>query len=155
VNHSQSQQNDASSSGAAQATSTDHQPTPAANDDDDNPPPPESPPLPTKHTAVTPGPRAARLQALFASTLKHTLDKISRDNFAACFPTIATRAPGTLEFVQRQMVERLGAQCNVSLLLLFFFTACCVVEYRRCEFPVISGLGDAERARFGPDFLML
>ncbi|KAK3368068.1 Nnf1-domain-containing protein [Podospora didyma] len=73
---------------------------------------PDSPPLPGKHTAVTPGPRANRLQDLFASTLKHTLDKISRDNFVACYPTIAVRAPGTLEFVQRQMVERLGAQCN-------------------------------------------
>ncbi|KAK3313528.1 Nnf1-domain-containing protein [Apodospora peruviana] len=72
----------------------------------------ESPPLPEKHLAVTPGPRATRLQELFASTLKHTLDKINRDNFAACYPTVATRAPGTLEFVQRQMVGRLGTQCD-------------------------------------------
>ncbi|KAJ4304182.1 hypothetical protein N0V88_001794 [Collariella sp. IMI 366227] len=57
---------------------------------------------------MVPGPRAARLQTLFASTAKHTLDKISKDNFGACFPTVAAKAPGTLEFVQRQMVERLG-----------------------------------------------
>ncbi|KAK4123376.1 Nnf1-domain-containing protein [Parathielavia appendiculata] len=59
-----------------------------------------------------PGPRAARLQALFASTAKHTLDKINKDNFAACFPTVAAKAPHTLEFVQRQMVERLGGLWN-------------------------------------------
>ncbi|KAK0621451.1 hypothetical protein B0T17DRAFT_508800 [Bombardia bombarda] len=73
---------------------------------------PDSPPLPAKHTAVTPGPRAARLQQLFSSTLKHTLDKINRDNFASCFPTIATNASGTLEFVQGQMVERIATMCN-------------------------------------------
>ncbi|KAL1843695.1 hypothetical protein VTJ49DRAFT_395 [Mycothermus thermophilus] len=61
---------------------------------------------------IIPGPRASRLQKLFATTAKHTLDKISRDNFAACFPTVAHRAPGTLEFVQRQMVERLGGLWN-------------------------------------------
>ncbi|KAK3333092.1 Nnf1-domain-containing protein [Cercophora scortea] len=77
-----------------------------------DPDPPESPPLPSKHTAATPGPRAVRFHDVFSSTLKHTLDKINRANFAACYPTIAARAPGTLEFVQRQMVERLGAQCN-------------------------------------------
>ncbi|KAK4252080.1 Nnf1-domain-containing protein [Corynascus novoguineensis] len=59
-----------------------------------------------------PGPRAARLQALFATTAKHTLDKINKDNFGACFPTISQKAPGTLEFVQRQMVERLGSLWN-------------------------------------------
>ncbi|KAH6636279.1 Nnf1-domain-containing protein [Chaetomium tenue] len=59
-----------------------------------------------------PGPRAARLQALFASTAKHTLDKINKENFGACFPTISDKAPGTLEFVQRQMVERLGGLWN-------------------------------------------
>ncbi|KAK3302380.1 Nnf1-domain-containing protein [Chaetomium strumarium] len=74
---------------------------------DPDPPPPQDTAAP-----ITPGPRAARLQALFASTAKHTLDKINRDNFAACFPTIAARAPGTLEFVQRQMVERLGGLWN-------------------------------------------
>ncbi|AEO57966.1 hypothetical protein MYCTH_2126987 [Thermothelomyces thermophilus ATCC 42464] len=70
------------------------------------PPPPPPPPVP--------GPRAARLQALFATTAKHTLDKINKDNFGACFPTISQKAPGTLEFVQRQMVERLGSLWNVT-----------------------------------------
>lgn len=67
---------------------------------------------------MIPGPRASRLQALFAQTGKHTLDKINKDNFASCFPTIAAKAPGTLEFVQRQMVERLGGLWNVRSLFL-------------------------------------
>ncbi|KAK0722803.1 Nnf1-domain-containing protein, partial [Lasiosphaeria miniovina] len=84
----------------------------AGNNGDNDNEAPDSPPLPAKHRPATPGPRAARLQALFAATLTHTLDKISYANFAACYPTVAARAPGTLEFVQRQMVERLGAQCK-------------------------------------------
>jgi kinetochore protein NNF1 len=77
---------------------------------------PESTPAPENLVPLIPGPRASRLQALFASTAKHTLDKINKDNFASCFPTIATKAPGTLEFVQRQMVERLGGLWNVRFL---------------------------------------
>ncbi|KAK0753334.1 Nnf1-domain-containing protein [Schizothecium vesticola] len=75
----------------------------------------ESPPLPPVPVpaVVVPGPRAARLQQLFASTLHHTLDKVVRGgNFGACFPTVAARAPGTLEFVQRQMVDRLRGLCE-------------------------------------------
>ena len=83
----------------------------------------DSPPLPPKHTPATPGPRAARLQQLFATTLRHTLDKVSRDNFGACFPTVAARAPGTLEFVQRQMVERLRGLCEVFPLPFILYLA--------------------------------
>ncbi len=78
-------------------------------------PTPASPPLPSKHTAATPGPRATRLQEVFASSLKHTLDKISWANFAACYPTIATHAPGTLQAVQQQMVRLLGEKSSVRL----------------------------------------
>jgi kinetochore protein NNF1 len=78
--------------------------------------PPASPPLPARHTAVTPGPRATRLQELFASSLTHTLAKISWENFASCYPTIAANAPGTLKAVQRQMVDRLEELCKVSIL---------------------------------------
>lgn len=84
-------------------------------DDNDDDAPPASPPLPSKHTAVTPGPRAARLQDVFADRLRRTLDRVSWPNFAACYPTMAANAPATLQFVQRQMVERLGAQCQVRL----------------------------------------
>lgn len=69
---------------------------------------------------ITPGVRAGRFQQLFASVVARTLDKIDRDNFAACFPTIRERAPGTLEFVQRQMVERLGGLWNVRREFFFF-----------------------------------
>ncbi|KAI0023162.1 Nnf1-domain-containing protein [Xylariomycetidae sp. FL0641] len=73
---------------------------------------PASPPLPARHTAQTPGPRASKFQAILAKTLKHTLDKIDWDNFAACYPTVAAKAPGTLRAVQKQMVDRLGALCQ-------------------------------------------
>ncbi|KAK1826266.1 Nnf1-domain-containing protein [Podospora conica] len=91
------------------------QPTPQPQSEADGDGDPESPPLPPKPVpaVVVPGPRAARLQQLFASTLQHTLDKVVRGgNFGACFPTVAARAPGTLEFVQRQMMDRLKGLCE-------------------------------------------
>lgn len=98
------------------------QPTPQPQSDPDADP--DSPPLPPAPVpaVVVPGPRAARLQQLFASTLHHTLDKVVRGgNFGACFPTVAARAPGTLEFVQRQMVDRLRGLCEVCFFLIPFF----------------------------------
>ncbi|KAI1212186.1 Nnf1-domain-containing protein [Annulohypoxylon truncatum] len=71
-----------------------------------------SPPLPARHTPLTPGPRASRFQQVLDSSLSHTLAKISWDNFAACYPTIAAQAPGVLRAVQKQMVDRLGALCK-------------------------------------------
>lgn len=71
-----------------------------------------SPPLPARHTATTPGPRAQRLQDMFGAALAHTLAKISPDNFAACYPTVAARAPHVLRQVQRGMVDRLGQLCE-------------------------------------------
>ncbi|KAI1478987.1 hypothetical protein K445DRAFT_315649 [Daldinia sp. EC12] len=71
-----------------------------------------SPPLPARHTALTPGPRASRFQEVLDSSLSHTLSKISWDNFAACYPTIAAQAPAVLRAVQKQMVDRLGALCK-------------------------------------------
>lgn len=71
-----------------------------------------SPPLPARHTATTPGPRAQRLQEMFDAALGHTLAKISPDNFAACYPTVAARAPHVLRQVQRGMVDRLGQLCE-------------------------------------------
>ncbi|KAI9166668.1 Kinetochore-associated protein NNF1 [Paramyrothecium foliicola] len=67
-----------------------------------------SPPLPERHTPVTPGPRAARLQQLYAQSLKHTLAKLGWDNFAGCYPTVARRAEPVLRQVQAQMVDKLG-----------------------------------------------
>jgi hypothetical protein len=77
--------------------------------------PPASPPLPQRHTPLTPGPRASMFQDMLNSTLSHTLGKVNYDNFAACYPTIATRAPSTLKAVQKQMVERLGTLCKVCI----------------------------------------
>lgn len=73
---------------------------------------PLSPPLPSRPTAVTPGPRAQRLQEMFDAALRHTLAKISPDNFASCYPTVALRAPHVLRQVQRGMVDRLGQLCG-------------------------------------------
>ena len=75
--------------------------------------PPASPPLPQRHTAVSPGPRAARLQELYARSLKKTLGKIGWDNVAGCYPTVAKRAEGVLRQVQGQMVDKLGEKCEV------------------------------------------
>lgn len=76
---------------------------------------PASPPLPARPTATTPGPRAQRFQEMFDRTLTHTLAKISPENFAACYPTIASRAPHVLRQVQRGMVDRLAQLCNQEL----------------------------------------
>ncbi|EFQ24984.1 hypothetical protein CGRA01v4_06731 [Colletotrichum graminicola] len=74
--------------------------------------PPGSPPLPQKHTPVTPGPRATRFTQLYDLALQRTLQKVSYDNFASCFPTIAVHAPNTLRNVQKQMVDYLEERCN-------------------------------------------
>lgn len=73
---------------------------------------PASPPLPSRHTAATPGPRAQRFQEMFGLALDHTLTKISPDNFASCYPTVASQAPAVLGQVQRAMVDRFADLCN-------------------------------------------
>lgn len=73
---------------------------------------PASPPLPSRHTAATPGPRAQRFQEMFGLALNHTLTKISPENFASCYPTVAAQAPGVLGQVQRSMVDRFADLCN-------------------------------------------
>ncbi|KAI5863232.1 Nnf1-domain-containing protein [Durotheca rogersii] len=76
------------------------------------PPPPPSPPLPPRPAALAPGPRAARFRQVLDSSLAATLARVGWDNFAACYPTVAARAPAVLRAVQRQMVERLGQLCQ-------------------------------------------
>ncbi|KAH8909494.1 hypothetical protein BR93DRAFT_393556 [Coniochaeta sp. PMI_546] len=66
---------------------------------------PPSPPLPQKPVPAAPGPRASRLQEVFADRLKHTLAKLSYPNIAACYPTIAAQHPPTLRSIQSQMVS--------------------------------------------------
>ena len=74
---------------------------------------PASPPLPQRHTAVTPGPRASRLHEVHAQALRHMLGKVGWENFAGCFPVASKRAEGVLKQVQGQMVEKLGEKCEV------------------------------------------
>lgn len=75
---------------------------------------PQSPPLPTPHKPVAPGPRAARLQLLFDQSLAHMLGKISWENLEGCYPTIAAGAPQMLKGVRKTMVERLEGMCKVG-----------------------------------------
>ncbi|KAK9417129.1 putative Nnf1-domain-containing protein [Seiridium unicorne] len=121
---------------------------------------PASPPLPAKHTPVAPGPRAARFQKVLDDSLSHTLGKISWENFASCFPTIAAQAPGTLRAVQRQMVDRLGSLCrkefesivqnrNVVAKLNELESLVSQAEQRRDE----AGLADADEAPVPPHLL--
>lgn len=72
---------------------------------------------------VVPGPRASRLQELYAQSLKRTLGKLKWDNFAACYPTVASRAEPVLKQVQAQMVEKLGEKCEVRSFLFSFFSS--------------------------------
>ncbi|KAK2732058.1 mind kinetochore complex component [Colletotrichum kahawae] len=74
--------------------------------------PPASPPLPQKHTAVTPGVRAGYFIKTYNRALQKTLETVRYDNFASCFPTIAAHAPNTLRNVQKQMVDYLEERCN-------------------------------------------
>lgn len=76
---------------------------------------PPSPPLPQKHTPVTPGPRATRFVDTYHGALQRALGRVNYDNFAACFPTIATYAPNALRNVQKQMVDYLDERCAVRL----------------------------------------
>ncbi|KAG6365127.1 hypothetical protein INS49_006734 [Diaporthe citri] len=85
---------------------------PQSSPDGAEPGAPASPPLPSRHTAATPGPRAQRFQEMFGLALNHTLTKISPENFASCYPTVAAQAPGVLGQVQRAMVDRFADLCN-------------------------------------------
>lgn len=49
---------------------------------------------------------------MFDLALTHTLARISPDNFAACYPTVARRAPHVLRQVQRGLVDRLAQLCR-------------------------------------------
>jgi len=73
---------------------------------------PTSPPLPPKPTPLAPGPRAARLQEVFADRLQHTLAKLSYQNVAACYPTIAARSPAILKMIQGQVVSVMEAKAR-------------------------------------------
>ncbi|KAH6606768.1 hypothetical protein Trco_005921, partial [Trichoderma cornu-damae] len=88
----------------------DETPAQASRDAQAEPQPSASPPPP--QPPVLPGPRAARLQELYAQSLRRTLGKLKWDNFAACYPTVAKKAEPVLKQVQAQMVEKLGDKCE-------------------------------------------
>ncbi|KUI60541.1 Kinetochore-associated protein NNF1 [Cytospora mali] len=48
---------------------------------------------------------------MFDLALSRTLTKISPDNFASCYPTVAAQAPHILRQVQRAMVDRFAELC--------------------------------------------
>lgn len=117
---------------------------PQPSSDGTDPSAPASPPLPSRHTAATPGPRAQRFQEMFGLALNHTLTKISPENFASCYPTVAAQAPGVLGQVQRAMVDRFADLCNQE------FSR---VQARYSVVPKLNELealvSDAERRRRG------
>jgi kinetochore protein NNF1 len=84
---------------------------------DQQPPPPQeqqpgrdaaspSPPPPAP-VALTPGPRASRLQQVYSEALARVIRANSYANFAACFPTPAKHVPASLESVWRQLNAKL------------------------------------------------
>ena len=75
------------------------------------PPEPQSQPDSQGQQEPSPGPRAQRLQQIYSASLTRTLDKLSYENIATCYPTIARRASPVLHQVQSQMVERLREKC--------------------------------------------
>lgn len=64
--------------------------------------------------AAAAGPRAARLADVLDRSLAHTLARLGWDNVAACYPTVAARAPGALRAARAQMVDRLGRLCRAE-----------------------------------------
>lgn len=78
---------------------------------------PRSPsPPPTAPTASTPGPRASAFIKLYDGALSSTLQSISYESFAACFPLIAAQAPDSLRAMHGAFVGRLEGFAKVCLL---------------------------------------
>jgi kinetochore protein NNF1 len=63
---------------------------------------------------LTPGPRAMRFLDLYSKTLSTTLRTVSYENFSACFPTIAAKAPENLKGLHKAMIERLERFAKVG-----------------------------------------
>ena len=61
-------------------------------------------PAPAPPQTLTPGPRAAALNNVFASALTHVVHTCSYANFSACFPTSAKYADNVLQVVWKQIV---------------------------------------------------
>ncbi|KAG5940472.1 hypothetical protein E4U53_007589 [Claviceps sorghi] len=91
-----------------------------------------------------PGPRAQRLHQVHAASLARTLDKLSYDNVAPCFPTVARRAETLLREVQTQMVRKLREKSEAEFAGILLARG--VVE----KLNELEGVvAEAERAREG------
>ncbi|KAG9233601.1 Nnf1-domain-containing protein [Amylocarpus encephaloides] len=64
-------------------------------------------PPPQPHTQITPGPRAIQFTTLYTRTLSATMNAISYEAFATCFPEIAKGAEGALRAYHGQFLGRL------------------------------------------------
>lgn len=91
-----------SSTSAPNDSNTNQQDQNESPNRDASPSPP--PPAPV---AITPGPRASRLQKVFSEALLRTLRANSYANFSSCFPTPAKHVPHSLESVWRQLNAKL------------------------------------------------
>lgn len=75
---------------------------------------PSPSPVPAPPVALTPGPRASRLQQVFSEALLRTLRANSYTNFAACFPTPAKHASASLASVWRQLNAKVEASARAE-----------------------------------------
>ena len=91
-----------------------------------------SPPPPAP-VALTPGPRASRLQKVFSEALLRTLRANSYSNFSSCFPTPAKHVPHSLESVWRQLNAKLEESARAEF------------EDVIAEREVVGGLNELDR----------
>ncbi len=84
-------------------------------DPEKSPSPPPQPP-----TQQTPGPRAAAFIQLYNNALDSTLNAVSYESFAACFPQIAERAEVPLRAMHGGMVGRLEGFAKVRFWISSF-----------------------------------
>jgi hypothetical protein len=68
-----------------------------------SPSPAPAPPLPS-----APGPRASRIQKLYADAIDHILKTCNYPNFASCFPTPAREVPQSMKHLHESFCEKLG-----------------------------------------------
>lgn len=80
-----------------------------------------APPPPSQQPQPQPGPRAARFMDLYQQTLSKMLSTVTYEDFAACFPTVAGAAEGSLREMHNLFVGRLREFAEVSGGLFIFF----------------------------------
>lgn len=63
---------------------------------------------------IVPGPRASKLQKIYAAATNHVLQTCSYKSFASCFPTPARVKPDVLKDLHRQFTSDLGRQMQLN-----------------------------------------